>query len=434
MDKKLLKGAMVLALLLSCFTLHAQNTVIPEGKYIRELKKIVQHKKVKSAMKIIEDLETKTINNMVLLTEIPAPPFKETERAKKFKEMLATAGADSVWIDKAGNVLALCRGKKGNKTVVLDAHMDTVFPEGTNVTVKKEGETYSAPGIGDNTRAMAMLLTVLKAMDKVDIQTDADIVFVGTVGEEGLGDLRGTKHLFSNASDIKIDSWVSIDGGSTGRIINGGLGSKRYKVIFKGKGGHSWSAFGLANPHHVLGKAIDIFVEEAIEYTRGEGPKTSFNIGKIGGGTSVNSIPFESWMEVDMRSLDPKRLLEIDSIFKASMHKAVAAYNTSGISGKVTLEVEKIGDRPSGILPEGTAVVQRAIAAATFLNITPKLETGSTNSNIPIALNIPSITISRGGKNRGAHSLEESWTNTDGAKNIKLALLILLGEAGLTTN
>ncbi|WP_109300827.1 M20/M25/M40 family metallo-hydrolase [Aquimarina sp. AU474] len=400
-------------------------------EYANEISTIIKSKAVQLAMNTIDSLDEQTIDNMVMLTEIPAPPFGETKRAEKFKDLFIASKVDSVWMDSEGNVLALRKGEKRNKLVVLDAHMDTVFPQETDVSVKKEGNTYTAPGIGDNTRGMAMLIAVLDGMNKASIKTDADIVFVGTVGEEGLGDLRGVKHLFSANSDIKIDSWISIDGGGVGRIINGGLGSKRYKAVFKGKGGHSWGAFGLANPHHALGNAITLFVEEATKYTQIKGPKTSFNIGRIGGGTSVNSIPFESWMEVDMRSLSPKRLLEIDSIFKRSMKNAEIKYNSSGVENKVTLEIIPIGDRPSGTLDKNTPLVQRAISVTSFFNIQPKLSTGSTNSNIPIAKNIPAITISRGGKGKGAHSLHESWTNINGTESIKMALLITLAEAGL---
>ncbi len=418
-------------IIFSGFYNYAQDVITANKSFTKEVTKITTYTSVQMALKAIDDFDAETIKNMITLNEIPAPPFKETNRARKFVEMLTKTGIDSVWIDSVGNVLALRKGKKRQKKVVLDAHMDTVFPLETDVTVKKEGATYKAPGIGDNTRGMAMLITILKAMNTASIKTEADIVFIGTVGEEGLGDLRGVKHLFGETSDIKIDSWISIDGGGNGRIINGGLGSKRYKAIFKGKGGHSWGAFGLANPHHALGYAIALFEEKATEYTNTKDPKTSFNIGRIGGGTSVNSIPFESWMEVDMRSLNPKKLLEIDNIFKSSMKLAVKKYNESGIKDKITLVIEPIGDRPSGKLPETTPLVQRAIAVATYLNIPPQLSTGSTNSNIPIAKNIPAITISRGGVGTGAHSLHETWTNTDATKNIKMAMVITLAESGL---
>lgn len=424
--------AVVLALLYIHFNypiLYAQELPVAQKSFTVEIKKLVSKKQIQTAFSIIDKIDNQTTEDLLTLTEIEAPPFKEEKRAAAFKTMLAQAGVDKVWIDEVGNVIGLKKGTEGDRVVVLDAHLDTVFPEGTDVTVKKKGDTLYAPGIGDDTRGLAMLLAIAKAMQKTRLKSKADIWFVGSVGEEGLGDLRGVKYLFRDGAPT-IDSWIAIDGGDIGRVNNAGLGSTRYKAVFKGKGGHSWGAFGLANPHHALGYAITHFTKAAKEYTD-KGPKTSFNIGRIGGGTSVNSIPFESWMEVDMRSVDAARLVHLDSIFKASMNAALKAYNDSGIEDKIAIELLKIGDRPSGELPETTPLVQRAIAATTFFGEQPRLTRGSTNGNIPIAMGIPAVTLGRGGKGDGAHSLGEWWMNEDGAKAIKLALLITIAEAGL---
>ncbi len=399
-------------------------------QYEKEVRNTLSDEKLKEAFKVIDSIDPQTIEDQVLLTEIPAPPFQETRRAKKFKEMLEAAGVDEAWIDEEGNVLAIKKGTEGNRKITLDAHLDTVFPLETDVKVRRSGDTLRAPGIGDDTRGLAMVLAVLKAMNTAEIETKADVYFIGTVGEEGLGDLRGVKHLFREEAPVKFDSWISIDGGSAGRVNTGALGSKRYKAVFEGRGGHSWGAFGLANPHHALGKAIDYFVKAASEYTS-EGPKTSFNVGRIGGGTSVNSIPFESWFEVDMRSLDPYRLLVIDSLFKASVNQAVEDYNNSDIDDKVSVRFEKIGDRPSGRLSSDLPLIQRTLAATKELGIKPRLTTGSTNSNIPISMGIPSVTIGRGGRGGKAHSLDEWWANIAGARAIKLALLVTVLEAEL---
>tara|TARA_R110001592_G_scaffold277725_2_gene544907 strand:- start:64 stop:1368 length:1305 start_codon:yes stop_codon:yes gene_type:complete len=408
--------------------LSGQDVFKTDKKIDKELTKLMKDKSIKSAFHYIDSNEEETNKNLIELTEIAAPPFLEEKRAKALKRMFVDAGVDNVSIDEVGNVVALKKGTQGGKIIVLDAHLDTVFPEGTNVTVQQRGDTLFAPGIGDDTRGLAMLLTIFKAMKNSKIETKADIWFVATVGEEGLGDLRGVKHLFRDGAP-KIDSWISIDGGAIGRVNNAGLGSVRYKALFTGKGGHSWGAFGLANPHHALGYAIKEFSVNAKKYTD-EGPKTSFNIGRMGGGTSVNSIPFESWMEVDMRSVDKNRLIEIDGIFKASMQTAIEEYNSSGIDDKISLELIKIGDRPSGELSIDTPLVQRAISATTLFGSTPSLTRGSTNSNIPISLGIPAITIGRGGVGGGAHSLNEWWLNENGAEAIKLALLLMVSEAG----
>lgn len=419
----------LIALVFSISRGTAQKIPVADKSYKKEVKKLSSKKQIKNAFAVLDEIDGQTTEDLITLTEIEAPPFKESKRAMAFQAMLDKTGINKSWIDEVGNVIGLKKGTEGNRVVVLDAHLDTVFPEGTDVTVKKKGDTLYAPGIGDDTRGLAMLLAIAKAMNRAEIQPKADIWFVGSVGEEGLGDLRGVKHLFREGAP-KIDSWIAIDGGSAGRVNNAGLGSTRYKAVFKGKGGHSWGAFGLANPHHALGYAINHFTKKAKKYTD-EGPKTSFNIGRIGGGTSVNSIPFESWMEVDMRSVDASRLVEIDSIFKVSMNAALDGYNKSGIDDKIELELIKIGDRPSGELPETTPLVQRAIAATTFFGEKPRLTRGSTNGNIPIALGIPAITLGRGGKGGGAHSLGEWWINSDGTKAIKMALLITIAEAGL---
>ncbi len=408
-----------------------QETVEINKKYRNEINQVSKKIDLADAFAIIDEIDEQTMKNLISLTEIPAPPFMEEVRAQKFKEMLETAGADSVWIDKVGNVIGLRQGIVGDRNVVLDAHLDTVFPPETDVTVKFKGDTLFAPGIGDDTRGLTMVIAILQAMHTAQIRTDANILLVGTVGEEGLGDLRGVKYLF-NESGLQIDSWISIDGGSIGRVNNTALGSMRYKTVFKGPGGHSWGAFGLGNPHHALGTAITYFVMEASIFVQ-TGEKTSFNVGRIGGGTSVNSIPFESWMEVDMRSKDPESLATIDEIFRESMQRALDHYNKTDITAPVELELIELGNRPTGTGDPNSALIQRAMAASEYFDIAPRLTTGSTNANIPISKGIPGITIGRGGIGSGGHSLQEWWINRDGAKAIKLAMLITVSEAGFST-
>lgn len=314
--------------------------------------------------------------------------------------------------------------------IALDAHLDTVFPEETDVKVRIVGDTLKAPGIGDDTRGLAAVLTVLRALEKAQVETEADLLIVGTVGEEGLGDLRGMKYIFEK-TDMKFDTWLAVDGRDIGRIVSGGLGSVRYKVTFEGPGGHSWGAFGLGNPQHAMGKAIDYFSEAAAKFTS-TGSKTSFNVGRIGGGTSVNSIPFESWMEVDMRSVDPERLRKIDSIFNTSMQRALVDYNKNIRSGPpLTVTVDKIGSRPSGFQSDDMPLVQRAMAAAKLFVNDVSTHPSSTNSNIPISKGIPAVTLGSGGDGGGAHALHEWWVNKNGADAIKFILLLTVAEAGL---
>jgi acetylornithine deacetylase/succinyl-diaminopimelate desuccinylase-like protein len=374
-------------------------------KYHEEVKALSNHASIQNAFDYIEEIDPKTTEELIMLTEIPAPPFKEDKRAQKYSEMLQEAGADSVWIDEEGNVIALRKGTEGSQTVALGAHLDTVFPEGTDVTVKARGDTLYAPGIGDDTRGLMVVLTVLRALEHENIQTKADLLFIGTVGEEGLGDLRGVKHLFSDKGP-GIDSWIAVDGGSVGRIVNKALGSHRYRVTYEGPGGHSWGSFGLVNPAHALGKAMHFFSQEADAFTQ-EGPRTSYNVGRIEGGTSVNSIPYEAWMEVDMRSVSNEKLEQIDEIFQEAVMNALDKENEMRRQGpELTVDIEMIGDRPSGQVDPETPLVQRAMSTSQFFNFEPSLARSSTDSNTPISKNIPAVTIGRGGDGANGHSLD----------------------------
>lgn len=397
-----------------------------------EIRRIAGHPSVVRAFRYIEEAEEQGVDDLTFLTEIPAPPFREEERARAFADLLAEAGADSVWIDEEGNVLALRRGRTGDRVVALDGHLDTVFPEGTDVTVRTRGDTLFAPGVGDDTQGLVLVLQVLRALEQAAIETEADLLFTGSVGEEGLGDLRGVKHLFREGGP-RIDSWIAVDGGGAERVAHQGLGSHRYRVTFTGPGGHSWGAFGLANPHHALGRAVALFEESADAFTR-TGPRTSYNVGRIGGGTSVNSIPFESWMEVDMRSVSPESLEGIDALLHEAVRTALDEENGIRRRGPpLEVTMDMIGERPSGYLDPETAIVRRAVAATRYLGVEPQLGTGSTNSNTPIAMGLPAVTIGKGGRSGGAHSLDE-WFVPEGVDlAVKKALLLLLAEAGLAS-
>ncbi|AUD03723.1 peptidase M20 [Spirosoma pollinicola] len=409
------------------------KTSSPSGidkRYMDEVKALADQPAVKKAFQIFIDLEPQTSQDHRNLVETPSPPFKEDVRAKKFAAMMREAGADSVWIDEVNNVIAKRKGRSGKKTVVVESHLDTVFPEGTDVKIKQKGDTLYAPGVGDDTRGLAAILAVLKGMEKAGIETDADVLFVGAVGEEGLGDLRGVKHLLRQGGP-KVDSYIAVDGDGISSIVHGGLGSHRYRVTFKGPGGHSYGSFGIVNPHSAQGKAIYYFTTEADKATR-QGVKTTYSVSVIGGGTSVNAIPYESWMEIDMRSESPEKLNEVDQLLQAAVKRALAEENGIKRQGPdLTVDVKKIGDRPSGKTDPSSAIVQRAMAATTYMNAVPQLDVASTNANTPIALGIPAITIGSGGIGGGEHSLNEWWLNDKGYLGMQRILLVLLAEAGM---
>jgi tripeptide aminopeptidase len=397
------------------------------GKAVTSIKAIPA---VATALEHVLTIEAESHDLLIELNEIEAPPFNEHKRAARYVELLKEAGLENVYIDEVGNAVGVRPGRSGDRVVAVVAHLDTVFPAGTDVTVKERDGKLYAPGIGDNTRGLITALGMLKAMQHANLETDADIWFVGNVGEEGLGDLRGVKHLFREGSK-KIDAMIAIDGGESSRLVYGGVGSHRYRVTFQGPGGHSWGAFGLANPHHALGRAIAIFDENAPAVTT-VGPKTSYNIGRIGGGTSINSIPFESWAEIDMRSGEQAKIDEIDAVLQAAIQQALEEENAGRLSGPaLTVDINRVGTRPAAKGDTSQPLVQRAMATTKAFGFTPELRLSSTDSNIPISMGIPAVTMSRGGIGGGAHSLGEWWQNKDGHLGIQIALITLLLEAGL---
>lgn len=397
-----------------------------EAAYTQKVEELVKDVRIQKAFDFIRQIDEQTIKDMIILTEIPAPSFHEEEKGKVFKEMLVQAGADSVWIDEVGNVIALRKGTNSTKTIVVEGHLDTVFPFGTDVTVKQRGDTLFAPGISDANRALAVVVALLKTMDSQNFRTKHDIWFAGTVGEEGLGDLLGMKHLFREGAH-KIDTHIAIDGGAIEDIVNGGIGSLRYKVMFKGSGGHSYGAFGIGNPHNALAQAVAAFIPKADTFTK-SGPKTTYSISVLGGGTSVNSIPFESWMLVDMRSESQEKLQGINQLFLLAMEEGLQKENAIIRRGApLTMEVEKVGDRPSGLAEPDSELIQQVMAAAKYLSGNdPTLGSGSTNANIAFSKGVPAVTIGRGGIGGGVHSLDEFWINKDGYLAIQHTLLLVL--------
>lgn len=421
------------ALFLVC-ALPAQGQTIDDvevaAEYQQQTRTLGDHPKVKTAYAHILALEPQHRENLIELTEIPAPPFMEQARAARFAEMLREAGLTDVRIDEVGNVIGRRPGTAGNRVIGFLAHLDTVFPEGTDVTVRFDDDTMYAPGIGDNSRGLVVILGVLHALQHANIDTEADVLFIGNVGEEGLGDLRGVKHLFRDGAE-KIDSLLVIDGGSANRIVYGGVGSHRYRVTFNGPGGHSWGAFGTANPQHALARAIALFDQNAPTVT-GEGQKSSYNVGRIGGGTSINSVPFDAWAEIDIRSGDQARIDAIDAILKAAVEKALQDENAGRSRGpELTVDVARVGTRPAANGNADWPLVQRALAATQAFGIEPALQISSTDANLPISKGIPAVTMSRGGVSSDSHAPAESWKNEDGHISIQIALLTLLAEAGM---
>jgi acetylornithine deacetylase/succinyl-diaminopimelate desuccinylase-like protein len=386
---------------------------------------LVNDPSIRTAFAAIERNEPRMIEEQIRVCQIPAPPFHEDVRGREFERLFQHAGLKDVRIDKAGNVIGVRPGRSAHPNLVFAAHLDTVFPEGTDVKVTREGTVLKGPGIGDDCRGLAVLLGMITALDEAHVETPGTITFVADVGEEGLGDLRGMKQLFGETLKGQIDKFVSIDGIGLG-IANIGVGSNRYKVTFKGPGGHSYGAFGMANPIQAMGRAIAKI--DAFEVPTQ--PKTTFNVGRVGGGTSVNAIPFEAWMEVDMRSADPASLKAVDDKFQAALHQAVEEENARWHNrGPITVSAELVGLRPAGQTPKDSPIVQTALAVSQALNIPETLHEGSTDSNVPMNLGIPAITISGGGSGTGAHSLHETFDTRDSGRGTQRALLLAVALA-----
>jgi tripeptide aminopeptidase len=394
---------------------------------------IVESPKFKQAIAFIQSDQDRFVRELITLTEIPAPPFKEQARAKAFMEMLRQQGLSDVEMDGEGNVMGIRRGTgaAGGPLLAVNAHLDTVFPEGTDVKVKRQGTRLSAPGIGDDTRGLALVLALVRTLDASKLTTPNDILFVGNVGEEGEGDLRGMKFLLLKGKyKDRIKQVLAIDGNESNAVTRGGVGSKRYRVTFKGPGGHSYGAFGLVNPAFAMGGAIAKFGRLEVPAK----PKTTYGVGVVRGGTSVNSIPAEVSMDIDLRSEACAELKKIDEAFLAVVREAVDEENKtrSTKEGRIQADPKVIGERPCGETPMDAPIVQAASAAIRAFGLTPAFTISSTDANVPMSLGIPAVTIGRGGPGARSHSPDE-WADLDpasNAKNVQVALAILLAVAG----
>lgn len=392
-----------------------------------DLDRMLADPTVQEARRFVRTNEPQVIGYQIALTEIPAPPFHEGKRAEAYRRMLEERGLRNVRIDATSNVIGERPGREDGPRVIFSAHLDTVFPPETDVTVTREGSVLKAPGIADDGRGLAVLLGVLDALHHAQVETRGPILFVGTVGEEGLGDLRGVKGLFEGELKGKIDRFISVDG--TGlRTTNGGVGSYRYRVTYKGPGGHSFGSFGMPNPIHALGRLI----ASVAEFQVPQSPKTTFSVGRIFGGTSINSIAFEASCEIDMRSSDVSELNALNERFHAATRRALEQEKGRWSSSRpLDLVVDQVGLRPAGSTPADSPEVQAAVRLTKEVGGDGTLRTGSTDANVGMSLGIPSITIGGGGEGSGSHSPGEEFDTTDSWKGTERALLIAVAFASM---
>jgi tripeptide aminopeptidase len=386
--------------------------------------------RVRAAFRLFEDEAARIGEEHVRLCETPAPPFGEAERARLLAGMLRASGLPEVSIDGEGNCVALRAGRAERPLVVLSAHLDTVFPEGTDCTVRRDGELMRAPGAADDGCGLAALVAVARSLDACGVETEGSILFVGTVGEEGEGNLRGVRHLLTEGEWAgRVDYFLSLDGPGVERITNVALGSRRYRVRFRGAGGHSWGDFGAANPVHAAARAV----ARLAAYPAPSRPRTTFNVGRIEGGTSVNSIPQEASIDVDLRSESSEELKRLDAFFRRAAREAADEENAARRreAPALTMELKLIGDRPSGETPRDSFLVALACEATRAVGFEPRLECSSTDSNVPVALGIPAVTFGAGGASGNSHTLEEWYDPRGRDLGLKRALLVTLGAAGL---
>ena len=387
------------------------------------------------AQSILRSEHDRTVSDIIRFTQIPAPPFGEGPRAEAVRKDFQALGLVDVTIDSEGNVTGVRPGRRaGGKGpfVAVAAHLDTVFPAGTDLTVKRDGWRLSAPGVGDNSRSVATLLAWIRALDAANLTTEADLLFVGNVGEEGAGDLRGVKHLFRKGPYAgRISAFFSVDGSDPSGIVTGGVGSKRYRVTFTGPGGHSYGAFGIVNPMAAMAGAV----AGLYALNPPTAPKTTFSASVVGGGTSVNSIPANVFLEVDLRSESADALAGLDRSFQATVANAVATENAarSTAYGSVAADFGIIGERPAGRTPSESSIVRTTRSAIIAQGFTADEETSSTDSNIPMSLGIPAVTIGAGGRGGRAHAPDE-WIDVEPSEMVRgmsAGLLAILAQAGV---
>lgn len=395
-----------------------------------DMKKITDLTSIQKALEFLQEDDENTLQEQLELCKIPAPSHQEEEKAECVRKKMQAIGLDEVHMDAVGNVFGTIKGCGEGPKVLLAAHTDTVFPMKTELTIRKESGSYCCPGINDDTRGVAELLSIARAMLKCGIRGEGDIVFCANVCEEGLGDLKGIKYIFENSHDY--DGFVSIDNPVTGGIVYTATGSRRFRVTYRGTGGHSFADFGRPSPIHALGRAMSRIAEFQVPLQ----PKTTFNIGVIEGGTSVNTIAEKASMLIDIRSDSPDELERLTDEMEKAVRQAEIEENKRAPKEKgIQAEVELVGNRPAGTQSEQSRIVRAAWVAAEYLGIVPELrDESSTDANIPISMGIPAIAVGRGGEEGGVHTVHEWFKPMEaylGPQKNMLLVLLLSGIEGI---
>jgi len=389
---------------------------------------LADHPKVHQALGWFSRNLASINDQQVRLTEIPAPPFQESQRAEAVKALLSSAGLQ-VHIDATGNVIGELKGTTDTQLVIVAAHLDTVFPPGTNVQVRRNSQRMSAPGISDNGTGLAALVALARALHETSLQPRRSILFVADVGEEGEGNLRGMRAVVDDYR-TRLKAAVVLDGSGTDHVTTKALASRRLEVVITGPGGHSWSDFGMPNPINALVRGAIRFINTKVPTN----PRTTFNLGQVEGGTSVNSIPYEAKLKVDVRSESETELMKLDAALRECVATGVRDEMESSrdrSKGKLDWKVVLLGSRPGGELAPDSALLASLRAADDYVGNQSRLERSSTDANIPLSNGIEAISIGAGGAGGGAHSLQEWYEPAGRELGLQRALLTLLGVSGL---
>jgi acetylornithine deacetylase/succinyl-diaminopimelate desuccinylase-like protein len=414
---------------------------------------VLLNERVRVARAHIERSDEATLARQASLSSIPAPTGAEAARGARVAEMMGEAGLTNVAIDDVGNVRGWYRHDSSDGVgaqhapplhhgcVVISAHLDTVFGPELDVSVARRGPRLEGPGIADNARGLAALVAIGEALVRARVETRRPVLFAATVGEEGSGDLRGVRYLLCDvgaqhaaplhkslhSAAIRPHAFIALDGAGIERIVHRALGARRYRVTYCGPGGHSWAAFGVANPAHAVGRAIARIATR----TTHDAPRTSCSVVRLGGGTGLNSIPQNAWFDLDLRSEEPRALEKLDTAVQAILAESLAEENRQRIPGTapLTLELRRVGDRPSGLTPRSHPLVQTAVAATRAVGHDHQLACASTDANVPIALGVPAVALGAGGRAGDAHLPTEWYENDKGALGIVRALLVTAAMA-----
>jgi tripeptide aminopeptidase len=404
----------------------------PSGTPDSQLGQLLEDSRIKTGFQILDSMAGDLLREHIAICEIPAPPFLETKRAEYFYKCFSEIGLGGTQIDKVGNVTACWPADAVSATgyVCLSAHLDTVFPAETDCRVRQKGQRYYAPGISDNASGLIGMLAIARVLTSAAIMPEMPILFAATVGEEGIGDLRGVRYLFNEGEYRgRIPYFISFDGPGIERITHRALGSKRYRIMLKGPGGHSWGDFGIVNPVHALGRVI----AKMADYDAPLQPRTSYNVGIIKGGSSINTIAQQAEMEIDLRSISQTQLAKIETYLMQAIEEAVEEENrrSSHLETEIEIDIEMIGHRPSGEISVSSQIVQTAMEATRCFGLTPYLECSSTDANIPISMGLEAITIGAGGNCGNCHTLNEWYEPVNREASLKRALLLMLGLTGI---